>query len=115
MNQQDRLNLMLGMRTQTDFSFLFDDGLVTGHPNKIFVCRICQNWYTFEEDLKRHLKSKLHARQIIYNNDGDDNFYYCQPCDRFFISEAMASKHDKTTKHKKKLAKKIKRDLKKSD
>jgi uncharacterized Zn-finger protein len=120
MNQQDRLNLMLGMRTQTDFCKLFNDDYNYDddeEPDKIYVCRVCEIWFSTKANLERHLKSGLHKRQVMANNDDwdDSKFYYCEPCDRFFISSPMASKHNKTTAHKKKLERKIKRDLKKSD
>lgn len=115
MNQQDRLNLMLGMRTQTNFCNLFNDDIdYDEEPEKIFVCRVCERWFGSKRNLERHLKSGLHKRQQMANADNwDDSYFcYCEPCDRFFISSAMFAKHSRTEKH---IKRQNKRDLKKSD
>ena len=113
MNQMDRLGLILGMRpSSTNFCNLFNDDYNYDHddeePDKIYICRECETWFGTKANLERHLKSGLHKRQVMANNDdwNDENFCYCNLCDRFFISHAMFAKHTRTKRHLKRLNKK---------
>ena len=113
MNQMDRLGLILGMRpSSTNFCNLFNDDYTYDYndnePDKIYVCDDCERWFSTKANLTRHLKSSLHRRQVMANNDdwNDEDFYYCNLCDRFFISAAMFAKHTRTKPHIKRLNKK---------
>ena len=113
MNQMDRLALILSMRpSSTDFCKLFDDNFnhddYDEEPEKIYICRECERWFSTKGNLTRHLKSSLHRRQQMANADNwnDEDFHYCDLCDRFFISSAMFAKHTRTKPHVKRLMKK---------
>jgi len=108
----DRLGLILGMRpSSTNFCNLFNDDYTYNYdeePDKIYVCRECETWFGTKANLERHLKSGLHKRQVMANNDdwNDNEFHYCNLCDRFFISPLMYAKHTRTKPHVKRLMKK---------
>lgn len=120
MDHNERLDLLYGMRpSSTNWDNLFNDDIIEdvydGSPEKIFICRTCEKYFTFEHNLTRHLKSSFHKRMVDDLNDEFDEgyYFYCDVCKKWFISQAMLTKHEKTPTHIKKLAKKIKRDLKK--
>ena len=117
MNRQDKLNMIMNMRYGINYCALFNDDYQEDEeyeqPNKIWHCSDCLRWFNAKQAYKRHIKSSLHARQVEFLAESEDEiddkdglYFPCHICKKVYTSQAFLTRHEASRKHEAQVLKK---------
>ena len=83
-NQAERMTLLLNMKPNIKVCNLFNDYFKykQSEPDELFICKICERGFSFCHNLKSHLKSGYHKRQLCDYKECvfTDYKLYCNVC-----------------------------------
>ena len=103
MDQKERLEMILGMRPKSNFCNLFNDNYEYDkqHPDKIYICWVCNRWFTLRDTLRVHLKTNYHKRHLLKDDSEKPTHFICSCGCR--CTKKHKARHERTAKHKNKL------------